>query len=314
MHRAYDEAEALVITASHPALGAVRLRCERDFSPLRWSAGTDRDGPFIRLIDNTDTGPVQIERYAFATPTKAATVEAGPESVLHWPDGGLFRATTGNYSAAVVLPPHVRDWTDLQRTNITPSVPSGPRTASTAMHLIELAKLWAEPALPADPFATAECRRVQRGITVRLVSTIGGQRWTTLEDRCAGGDEYPLDEFRAAIGDESYQRALADAIQRGLPDWLQMEPTKRGNAFAVALAAHGHRAGVGRDDGPLAELLLRLASEPASVSGSLDELTSVIDLALVSPVLMRAARFLVLAIHCSETEDVGTTYRGWAWA
>jgi hypothetical protein len=34
---------------------------------------------------------------------------------------------------------------------------------------------------------------------------------------------------------------------------------------------------------------------------------------LKSPVLLRAARFLVLAVDAIEPDDSGSTHRGWAW-
>lgn len=314
MHRAYDDAEILMITASNPGLGRVQLQCERAFLPIRWSAGTDRDGPFIRLIDNTSTENIRIERFDFATPAEATAVETTMGSKLRWPGGGLVRAIAGDYSASVISPPQVHNWTDLQRTNIAPNVIAGARTPRTAIRLIELARLWAEPPLPADPFATTERQKVLRAITVRLVSTIGGQRWSNLEDKCTVSDEYPLQEFEAAVGEEGYQRQLADVIGRTAVNWITLEPEKRADAFADALATYARRAGVGRDDAPLAEFLLRLASEPASVSGSMDEIHAALELTFLSPVLIRTARLVVLIIHCSEEHDLGTTYRGWAWA
>jgi hypothetical protein len=71
---------------------------------------------------------------------------------------------------------------------------------------------------------------------------------------------------------------------------------------------------VHRIDFALAEFLLRLASEPASLATApQQELNSRLNTVLKSPVLLRAARFLVLAIDAIESEDFGGTYRGWAW-
>src|SRR5262249_11824668 len=49
VHRVYEEAESALIEVVHPELGSATLRCEREFSPLRWAFGRDRDGPFVRL-------------------------------------------------------------------------------------------------------------------------------------------------------------------------------------------------------------------------------------------------------------------------
>jgi hypothetical protein len=315
VHRFYDDAEALIITASHPGLGVAQLRCEREFLPLRWVVGSDRDGPFIRLIDNIESGPIEVERYEFAAPAQAIPVNTAPGARLRWPAGGLIRASAADYESSVILPPLVRDLTDLRLTNITPRVATGPRTAGEAVRLISLARLWTSASLPANPFALSQRRIVLRTVTACLVSLIAGQRWTQLEERYARDGGFPLRDLQDTVGDEGYQRALAGSIREGADGWRALEPEKRAGAFATVLAAHGRLAGVGREDGPLAEWLLRLASEPASLDGwPEEEFHSALDLTLVSPVLVRAARFLVLAIHCTEEDDIGTTYRGWAWA
>ena len=47
---------SLNLTFSNPALGIAQLRCEREFAPLRWVVGNDRDGPYARLINNVESG------------------------------------------------------------------------------------------------------------------------------------------------------------------------------------------------------------------------------------------------------------------
>ncbi len=54
LQASYDNAEALVLTISHSTLGTAQLRCEREFAPLRWVVGQDRDGPNARLVNNVD--------------------------------------------------------------------------------------------------------------------------------------------------------------------------------------------------------------------------------------------------------------------
>jgi hypothetical protein len=48
--RVYDRTERLRLTFTHPELGRVGLECERDFTPLRWAADVDGEGPFLQLI------------------------------------------------------------------------------------------------------------------------------------------------------------------------------------------------------------------------------------------------------------------------
>jgi hypothetical protein len=314
IRRVYDDAESLVVTASHSGLGVAVLRCEREFAPLRWAMGSDRDGPFARLIDNAESSAIKVERFEFTTPAQAIWIDATPGERLRWPPGGLIRTSTASFESSVVLPPLVRDLTDMRLADVTPQIATGPRTAAEGLRLIHLARLWASASLPANLFARLKRRSVLRTITARLAGLIAGQRWAHLEERGVRDDAFAPRDLQGLVGEEGYQRALADIISRSLEDWRSVEPEKRAQAFAGVLAEHARPAGVAREDVRLAECLLRLASEPASLSAwPEDEVRSALELTLVSPLLLRAARFLVLAIHATEEEDAGTMYRGWAW-
>jgi len=303
----YDVAEACDITASHPSLGTARIRCEREFAPLRWAAGRDRDGPYVRLINNTEGGLVTVERFEFATPDRPTQLDTVSGN-LRWPAGGLIKATAGDFESSVILPPFVRHLAHLQ----SPHVSAGPRTVNEVTRLIELARLWTSASAPADPFADERRHAVLQAITIRVVTLVGGHRWAHTEDRVARGDDrFTIGELAQAVGEETYQRALARALQAELHHWRTVAPVRRSERFADILVEHVHLHGVGRAEQRFAEFLLRLASDPASV-GRWPEAPSWLDLAFVSPALVRAARFLVLAIHLVEDED-GATYRGWAW-
>jgi len=314
LQRFYDDAEVLILIASHPGLGRAQLRCERQFTPLRWVVGSDREGPYARLINNAESNSVEVDQYEFESPAKAVRVPTTPDLEIRWPAGGLLRARISDFEASVILPPHVRDLDDLRRTKVSPLVAAGSRTADQAYRLIRLSALWASASLPANPFADSERRAVLRAFTSHLVSMIAGARWSQLEEHGAREDEYSFQQLQTGVGEESYQEALAEAIHRRLLGWEVLEPTKRAEEFAAVLATFKHRTLVEHTDERFGEFLLRLASQPATIDGwPEDEVRSSLERTLASPVLVRAARFLVLAIHLDEEEDSGTTYRGWSW-
>jgi hypothetical protein len=120
--------------------------------------------------------------------------------------------------------------------------------------------------------------------------------------------------MRAAIGAAPYQTVLARLIADRLEAWRGAPPEERAADLGSMLDAHLPSVDFGPRSARRAELLLRLASEPATIeTWPQHEVNSAIDRTIIGPVLMRAARFAVLAIHATTDEDTGTTYRGWEW-
>lgn len=313
----YDEADVLTLAASSPDLGKVELRCEREFSPLRWVLRRDRTGPYARLVDNTEGNVAEMTRYAFSSPATPEPVDPSLSTMLRWPAGGLLRARANDFQALVILPPHVHgDLADLREVLAAPNVPAGPRTASEMLALMDLCGQWSTASLPGDPFAEFERRSVLRALTAGIVSLAAGSRWSNLEQRGARHDGYVFQDLREGVGIEEYQRGIADAISRRLAVWHALDPEKRSHEFGSVLATFSYRTHVSDDASRVAEFLLRVASEPSSLEGwPSDDKASLVERVITSPVLIRAARFVILAIHLdSDDDDSASTYRGWSWA
>ena len=313
----YDEADVLILTASSPQLGSVELRCEREFSPLRWVVRHDRTGPYARLVDNTEGNSAEVTRFAFASPATPEPVDPGGTALtmLRWPAGGLLRARANDSQALVIMPPHVHgDLGELREALATPEVPIGPRTATEMLSLMDLCTQWATASLPGDPFAEYERRSVLRALTAALVSVAAGSRWSHLEQRGGRSDSYVFQDLRDGVGMEDYQRSIADAISRRLAGWHALVPEKRAHEFGAVLATLSYRTHVRDGAARVAEFLLRAASDPSSLeSWPADDKASLVEQVLVSPMLIRAARFVVLGIHLDSDDDSGSTYRGWSW-
>jgi hypothetical protein len=307
IQRFYEEAESGAISVSHPQLGVVSLRCEREFAPLRWVSKRDGRGPYVRLVNNTEgTVAVDVSEYAF--PDRAHRLELDADSCARWPAGGLVTARAGTVSTTIVLPPDVRDLSDLENLNVR-GLSNGPRSSDEVGRLIDLANRWGTASLPANLGALTGRNNVVRAIVRRLAGLIGGQRWASLEQRAArdpGGIRTA--DLEVALGSEPYQQILARELLRGIDRLIPLSPEKRVQPFSDLLARHARRAGVRRNDLHLAEFLLRLASDPASLARMPEaEMRSAIGQVLTSPLLLRAARFVVLAIDATEAEG------GWVW-
>ena len=316
LRAAYDDAESCEITVSYPGLGTAQLRCEREFTPLRWVIRSDADGPYARLIDNTGGNGSTVERFQFSTPANPTPVSVSADARIRWSGGGLLRASAGDFEASVILPPTVRRSSELQLADIIPRMAPGSRTATEVRQLIRLAAMWSSATLPANPWAQYERRSVLRAFSSRLASLIGGRHWERLEQH-RGHKTVQLAAMRARIEEASYRQALAASIAGSLPAWNGMAPEKRVSAFGAIINAYVPQAEFGRNYARIGEFLLRLASEPASlVAWPSEEVTGVIEKMLLTPVILRAARFTVLAIHAATVEDSENTvsaYRGWEW-
>jgi hypothetical protein len=285
IQRFYEEAESSVISVSHPELGVVKLRSEREFAPLRWIPGHDGNTRYLRLVNNTE-GSVSINVLEFAFPDRPHALEMDIDSRVRWPPGGLVMAWTETARAAIVLPPDIRDLSDLERLNVR-RLSHGPRSSDEVRRLINVASEWATASLPADPFARTGRGHVERAIIRHLAGLIGGRLWASLEQRAGRDpDSVRTSDLEAALGGEPYQRTLARELLQGLDRLIPLSPEKRIRPFAELLARHARRAGIrGRDD-RLAEFLLRLASAPATLATApVPEMKQAIQQALASPVL-----------------------------
>jgi hypothetical protein len=307
IQRFYEEAESGVISVSHSQLGVVSLRCEREFAPLRWVPGRDGSTPYVRLVNNTEA-IVATGISEFAFPDRPRPLEMDAESCVRWAAGGLVTAEAATVTASIVLPPVVRDFADLGVVNVL-RLSGGSKSPAEVRRLIDLANKWATASVPANPFAWAGRVNVERAIIRQLAGLIGGQRWASLEQRVERDSEsIRTSDLENALGNEPYQRTLARDLLGGLHRLVPLSPEKRVQPFADLISRHARRVGVYRRDLHLAEFLLRLASSPASLATIPEvELKSTIDQVLTSPVLLRAARFVVIAIDVTETEG------SWVW-
>lgn len=312
MRDAYDEAEACVLRASHEQLGIVTLRCEREFTSLRWTPARDGTGPFIRLIDNTEEHNVEVRLFEFASPDRHRPADLGERAVLRSRAGGLALAQGGETRAAAILPPTVRDFNDLR---VEPRLQSAPRSVEAVRALIALAELWGSASRPADPFAEHARFKVLRALTRHIAALIGGGRWSAIERR-VGDEDRPFDQaaLEAAVGERSHQRALARDVARWVKLLSSAPLSERVTSLATALALHARSDAYRSEDPRFAEFLLRLASAPESLADWPEhEIESDLRRVLDAPMLLRAARLLVLAIDARVTSSTSSSFAGWPW-
>lgn len=311
IHKAYEQAETCVISASAPELGTLTLRCDRAFVPLRWAFRRDKDGPVLSLVDNTDGVQAALAAYDFARPCEAKNVDLPPGEQLRWPDGGLVVATAGSMRAASVMPPFVRHLDDLKAAE--PQLPQLTKVSADVLHVVQFANLWGSAALPDDPIGAIRRNEVLQTFARALTWVLAGQRWVRAEEAYVGRENGSLRSLRDAIGVEiAYQQQLASALADAAPVLMQCDVSARVTAFANELAAHARPLGVDGVDRPYAEFLLRLISEPGTLADwPRESLEALIRRAFDAPLLVRAARFVVVTTLAAQ--DTGSAFAGWIW-
>lgn len=311
VNKHYDEATALIVQASHTELGSAILECERPFAPLRWSVDRDDRGPIGRLHDNAGFAAITLRRFDFSQPTIGVPVTLEPGLTTRWDKGGLFVARGADFEAAVVLPPLVGGWDDLEQLGSSPTVRLPNRDVAGIAELVMSHRRWARASLPGDPFAQERRDAVMRSITGAICGLICGKNWERAE-RNAGAPEQELGD---ALGDKPYHRDLRLALDGQLARIAESVMDQRVAQFGRVLGGVRELRVIAGREVWAAEWALRLASSPADAADWLgDELPAALKVALESPTIVRAARYVVLAVEMEQGDSKGLFGQwGWGW-
>lgn len=310
----YDESDLCVLSLSHPDLGTSALRLERAFTPLRWSIHSDRNGATARLINNSSVDEPTIELFTSASPNRPSKTVDG-EEIGRASAGGLLVARADGTSSAVILPPEVHRPSDLQRISSVPDLDQYRScSAATIRAIIRDCGTWLEAELPANLWAERLLHTVVRGFAGRACALVGGHYWSQVERQAR---EDPEDLRRSllvdAMGRHPADKRLADELSQGIERFRLLDLQQRAEVLCQILRG---TVRVDREllDPAAVESLLQLASEPGRLSSRPDaEVDEAIELALARPIVLRAARMVVLCVHVAEDHDTGSVYRGWAW-
>lgn len=334
--KAYDEAQSCEIEFEAEELGLFTFRCEREFTPLRWSVRRSARGILARLHDDSGQGAPEIERYSFERPTRGERLARSTEHVVP-PEGGLYVARLGNFRTSIVTPPVVHRLDDLR---CEPLFDDRDCTPQAIARKLSLAQLWSTARLSGDLAASTRRKTVIRAIARHTIALLAGQEWLRAEERLGGPDG--LASLLRSIGRDRASADMARQLQSSSLRLPAMPIGKRAQELAsLAVRAgliapspsHGEVvrettasgliavrrvSGIGPSFPPwLAEFALRLASDPASLliwAG--DHLDGGIRKLAQSSTFVRAARFVVLAVDqqtvtLASTKDV---YAGWNWS
>ena len=329
---AYETARVCEIEFTCEELGAFTVRCEREFTPLRWAVRRDGQRNLARLLDDSgNTTPPQVVRMAFETPMVEESVELAQEYEVPTA-GGLYVGRQGAFSAAVIMPPPVRGLADLR---CAPHIDIRERSADAVLRAVAVARTWGGARLPGNLFSATRQRDVLQALAAHIFCLIGGDTWASAElslSRRPNG----FADLKRAVSKRREEAGIGEALASdcaSLSSATSKERVRRVASLATSfhllpsplrpeIARHDNailRGRPARERDPLwlSELALRLASNPAVVEEwAGEELRKGTTRLLAVPALARAARFLVIATdrHLQSQVAPGELYASWGWA
>ena len=184
--RAYDTARVCEIEFTCEELGAFHVRCEREFTPLRWAVLRDGQRYLTRLLDDSgDTTPLQVVRMAFEAPMVEEPLELAQASDVPTASG-MYVARRGAFSAAIIMPPMGRSFIDLRCVSHI-DARERPQTRSSAP-----SRSPAPGAVRDSPetlFSATRQRGVLRALAAYIFRLIGGDTWALAELSSSNGPD-----------------------------------------------------------------------------------------------------------------------------
>ena len=328
----YDSANVCALEFKAGDLGGFTLRCERPFTPLRWALRRDSSAYVARLYDDSGESdhPV-LSRVAFETPCNEQRLPF--ETDIQAPDrGGMYVAQTPKHGAAIIVPPVLRQSHGFADLALSPHIEPSIRSPDSAVRVIEFASLWTRARLPGNVLAAFRRQKVLATLVFELFRLLGGDNWARAEEEATsrGTDPGELKALSSGISRDPTESGAGAVLLREAQTLAHQGCGHRVDrlssvALEYRLLPESIRRTTTIDPGAagvvtpkwLAELALRLASDPASAQlWAGPELRTGLNHLMDSPSLPRAARLAVIAtdLYMPPGSPSGALYSGWRWA
>ena len=332
---AYDRSRVCTLAFSADELGAFTVRCERDFTPLRWAVRRRGQGNVVRLYDDRgQSEPPLISRATFETPCVEEALDLDSEYEV--PDsGGMYVARADGLRAAVVVPPALRSF-GLEQLRFIPNVERQDRSVESVLRIVGYASQWGQARLPGDLLSAIRQRNIMLALVAELFRLLCGEHWATAEKEFFPSDNpRALEILSGAVSRNSLEAGVGATLFRDAEAIAHGTNNDRIRRLAsVAVEYHllssapvtSRLRGATTDlqmstdvDAPawLTELSLRLASDPTSVeTWAGRHLHAGLNRLLGKATLARAARFLVIATdrYLQPGSLSGELLGGWRWS
>ena len=332
VQEAYDAANVCALEFKAVGLGGFTLRCERPFTPLRWVLKRDGSAYVVRLFDDSDESDrPNLSRLAFEAPCNEERIPYEMDTQAS-DRGGMYVAQTSKHRAAIIVPPVPRQSYGFADLALSPHIEPLVRSPDSALRVVGFSGLWSRARLPGNVLAAFRRQKVLSTLVFELFRLLGGDNWARAEEEATSGGRNvgALQALSSAVSRDPTESMAGDVLLREaqtvahegcghrvdrltslaleyrlLPESIRRNTTIDAAAVGVVTPKW------------LAELALRLASDPASAEiWAGQELRTGIGHLMESPSLARAARLVVIAtdLYMPPSSPSGTLHSGWRWA
>lgn len=317
----YDDAQVCTLEFEAAALGRARVVAERDFTALRWAIRDNGYRAF--LIDSQGSLDLTVHTIQCATPSleESGNVAQALEGINIGDGGALVVARSRELEAATVVVPRQRVTEFAALSGLLPHVPHGPRVVATILGLARMAALWERARLAGSSLAEIRRANAVEALVSRLLEIVAGDRWKSAEEVLHDrGWHAAADLMRSLVASRPDERAVAVLLSERhaavaespieeaegvliatLRPFVDVPDIEKLAAFALRLAAS-----------PLQAHLLAEAATSATMDAEARE-RELIEGLLARPVILRAARYLVVATHALLTTE-GHDPRALPWS
>lgn len=299
----YDDAQSCVLEFDAGALGRGRITAERDFTPLRWAVRAN--GHRAVLIDSQGRYDLAVSIVPCAAPSLERRVEAATalEGISIGDGGALVVARSGGLEAATVVVPPQRIIGLSALSGEPPIVPIPERESSALAMLARTAALWERARLAGSSLADTRRTAAVKALIGRLNGAIAGERWADAEEVLRDrGPMAAADIMRRLVSSRPDERGVSVVLSDRFAAIADAPIAEVERALLDALSPFVRTPSLEA----LATYALRVAGSPAQARVLIEEWDktdggpdarehALIDGLLACPVILRAARYLVVA-------------------
>ena len=314
VQNAYDISRICLLEFSAAELGKFAIRCEREFTPIRWSISTNSRAAQIH-DDSGESGEPLVRRFSFENPLAGEVLPFAKEYLIT-DKGGMYVAQTlvGRLHAAIIVPP-VFQGKSFSSLRIEPFIAWQEPAVESAVKMIKTVELWSQARLSGNILSNYGRQKVLRTLDYEISRFLCGEGWATAEKKFMASGIPRVDydtlsnEFSQHPSEIGTGRMLLNAAITS-PQAICENPVRSFMSLMVRWQL------LEPDSEWIAELALRLASAPASVQTWAGQyLVTGLEQLMDRPLLMRASRLLVLVTDRSlqPRTAFGKLYPNWRW-
>lgn len=299
----YDDAQACVLEFDAGALGRGRVTAERDFTPLRWAVRAN--GHRAVLIDSQGRTDLAVSTVLCAAPSieQRADSATALEGISIGDGGALVVARSGGLEAATVVVPPQRVNSFSALSGEPPIVPVPVRESSALTALARTAALWERARLAGSSLAEMRRTAAVEALVGRLTGAVAGGRWAEVEEVLRErGPRAAVDIMRGLVANRPDERGVGVVLGERVESTADAPIVEAERVLICALTPFVRVPSLE----VLAAYALRLAASPAQAralvegwdktdSGTDARERALIDGLLACPVVLRAARYFVVA-------------------